>query len=321
MNNKIMFSNDIVGDLLNQFSNGFMYKKILFISETFNSSNNPFDSERNNYLIMFANYLGQCDIDEYDLIVFDNYMDLLAINKCKINDKPFIVITNRYLSYDYVEHLLSNSNLLRLIIDKQIESINSIVYCEYLIDAVYHYVNILDEKLKKLFYETNYQYMINTFSGKNIVNLKDFNLYEMYDNLKDVSGFMKYVLKETKHSNDFSFKLLFIQVQLNLYKNFIKSASPYNVDMLEKYSFDCDKFWFVLNQLRSNIISDIVDLEYLIIKVKSNLVSANVDYYYKLCKKYSTLDIKTTIAHCIETYKGGCLLKIIYQMGLIKFNV
>ena len=318
MEEKIIYSQEPFKDILSILNKDYLYKKILFYGEIDEKMKNYFDVYRNQFGLVFENNINYDNMDKYDLFVLNNSYDINIIETFSQYGKDIVMFENAYIPYEDMTFLLENDNVKNIVIDENSYKLQTpLLYCNYLIDTVYHYVSDFDDRLRKLFYETNYQYEDVKVDINSVSNFATFD-YKNVD-MKSSNTFMENV-SFTK-SKDYSFKLIFPQVILNLYKNFIKNATPFNVDIQETYDFDIDKFWFKVKHFKNKILSNIIDLEYFILSIKSRLIETNIDYYYKICKDYSGINIKKELCDIGKNYTKNCFFKIIYQMGLIKYSV
>lgn len=322
MQDKIIFVDDINSQIILELSQKFQYKKILILGYITKEIEDFFREYRYGYYIDCMQEIDKQLINNYDAVVLYNIYDSDIIDTCSQYEIPFIVVTNKYLSYENIDNILLNNLLLKIIVDKfALNELKSQCYCENLIDTLYQYVADFDMKLQKLFYETNYQYERLNISTFNCLNINDFTIENMYFFCQNTGGFLQYILEKTKKTSNYAYKLLLIQVLINIYQNFIEFVNPNNVDIVENYSFDNSKFWFILSCLKSTLLDEFQKLKSVIENVKKELITSNVDYYYNLCSNYYDFDIKTDLMEFSKEYKGNGLIKIIYQMGLVKFNV
>lgn len=318
MEQNIIYSLEPFKDILNILNKDYMYKNILFLGEIDDNLKNYFDAYRSQFCFVFDNDIDSDNIQKYDLIIIRNTYYLNHIETNTQYNGDFILCGKDYIPYEDMSYLLRNNKVFKIIIDENSCKMQlSTMYCKYLIDTMYHYVSEFDDRLRKLFYDTNYQYEdikvdINAICNFSTFDYKNVDLISKNTFMENVSG---------SKSNDYAFKLLFPQVLLNIYKNFIKNATPFNVDIEENYNFDTDKFWFVIKHFKNKVLSNIIDLEYFILSVKSRLIETNIDYYYKICNEYKNFNIKKDLYEIGKSYNKNCFFKIIYQMGLIKYGV
>lgn len=319
MEEKIVYSKQPLSEVVNILSLKYMYKKVAIIGEIDDITTNFFKEYLNKFNISFHKNIDFKDVQEYEFIILFNYYNLNLIENISHFSISFLLIINNYLPYEIVALLTKNDFLCKIIINENNFIDNkSVVYCQSLIDNMYQIVSNFDDGLKNLLYETNYQY--NDVDIPNIcsTSLQEFDYKTIYKDRK-INSFMESV-SQTKNG-DFAYKLLFSQVVLNLYKTFITYATPFNVDMKENYDFDNNKFWFIIKHLKEKILSNLIKVEYFVVSIKSNIIETNIDYYYQLCNDCKKIDIKNDLCEIGKTYNKNCLFKIIYQMGLIKFNV
>ncbi len=318
MEEKMIYSLEPFKEVMNILNKDYVYKNILFLGEINDKIKNYFDVYRNQFCITFEENMDCENIDKYDLIVLINKCDTSIIETYSHYDCNILVCENTYIPYEDMTYLQANNKVCGVIIDENSYKMQtSLLYCDYLIDTVYHYVSKFDDKLRKLFYETNYQYEDAIVDINSVSNFASFD-YKKFDLISE-NTFMENV--SLNKSKNYAFKLLFPQVLLNVYKNFIKNATPFNVDIQEDYNFDSDKFWFKIKHFKSKILSNIIDLEYFILSIKSRLIETNIDYYYKICNEYKNINIKKDLYEIGRNYTKNCFFKIIYQMGLIKYGV
>lgn len=321
MSDKILFSNSVKEDIMQILKNGFQYKRILMLGDFLESDVDFFREYRYGYGIELLSSNDNIKVDLYDCVVIWNNLDLSLIDTCYQKEIPVIIVSNEYMSYEIVDKLLNlDENLLSIIINNdELTKNKSQCYCENLIDTLYHYMENFDYRLQKLLYETNYQYEKLDSQILNKHNFDDYNAQNMYDDMPTSTGFMDYLLQSNNKCNNFAYKLLYLQVQLKLYENFVKYVTPHNINMIEKFDFDENKFWFVLKHLKQNMMYDFYVLQGLVQEIKQKIITANIDYYYKLSNENSGFDIKSDLYCSIKNYNGKGFMKIIYQMGLLEY--
>ena len=54
-------------------------------------------------------------------------------------------------------------------------------------------------------------------------------------------------------------------------------------------------------------------------EVKFNMIQCNIDFFFKNSQQYSNFSCKSKIKEFAKNYNGPSLLKVMYEMGLLKF--
>lgn len=329
-NEYISIANNLVEDLVKILDDKLKYQNILILGINNQNIEMELKKYRQIFNVAFSQNLdsellekSHCVVLADESICKENISKVVNANKLLIlicNEYPNLDLINNYEYKDKIKNCL-----LRIIINNKTSSNQTINYCKYMMEYFSYKVKKLEDFLNSLFFN-NQNGEVN-YSLSNQLNIKTFEEFDMKSDLELLfremnksKNIMNYIYScNFSQLNNISYKFIISQIVLMLYKNFIAYINPNLMGEIEEFSFDYKKFWFVQSACKNIILNEIEMIERLHEEVKFNMIQCNIDFFFKNSQQYSNFSCKSKIKEFAKNYNGPSLLKVMYEMGLLKF--